>query len=74
MSALEMTGIALVVSASLAALWFWITMIVRCVRNTPPGSQQRYAWLLIVVLGKLAGAIVYYVVVERGVGAPRPSG
>lgn len=74
MSALEIIAIVVAASIGVATLWFWITMIVRCVRRTLPGSKQRYAWLLIVVLGKLTGAIIYYLIVERGIGVPPASG
>ena len=33
--------------------------------RTPPRSKERYVWLLIVVLGKLPGALAYYLLVKR---------
>ncbi len=45
---------------ALAALGFWIAMIRHCWLHTPAGSRERWVWLAIVVLGKLPGALAYY--------------
>jgi hypothetical protein len=52
--------LALIVVA-LASVAFWIWMIVDCaIHESKPGVQV--AWLLILVLGSLIGAPLYYVV------------
>ncbi len=65
MSAPEMILIGCVVAIGLAAFTFWIMMIYDCATKTPPLSRERYVWLLIVVLGKLPGALAYYLLVKR---------
>lgn len=39
-------------------LAFWIWMIVDCVNNEPPGNDK-FVWLLIVILLNWIGALVY---------------
>ena len=65
MSAYEMIAIGAVVVLGLAVLAFWAAMIYDCATRTPPRSKERYVWLLIVVLGKLPGALAYYLLVKR---------
>ncbi len=65
MSALEMIALGFVVAVGLAALAFWLTMIYDCATNTPPRSRERWVWLLVVVLGKLPGAVAYYLLMKR---------
>ncbi len=65
MSAPEMLLIGCAVAIGLAALTFWIMMIYDCATKTPPRSRERYVWLLVVVLGKLPGALAYYLLVKR---------
>ena len=65
MSQTELILIACAAAIGLAALAFWVTMIRDCWLNTPPGSRERYVWLLIVVLGKLVGALAYYLLKKR---------
>ncbi len=70
MPATEMFLIACAVVIGLAALTFWAMMIHDAATRTPPGSRERWVWLLIVVLGKLPGAIAYYLLVRRRAGHP----
>ena len=65
MSTLEMIAIGCAALVALAALTFWAMMIYDCATRTPSGSRERYVWLLIVVLGKLPGALAYYLLVKR---------
>lgn len=65
MSQAEMILIGLAAAIGLAALVFWVTMIRDCWINTAPGSRERYAWLIVVVLGKLVGAVAYYLLKKR---------
>ena len=65
MSAFEMIAIGFAAAIGLAALTFWGMMIYDCATKTPPRSRERYVWLLIVVLGKLPGAVAYYLLMKR---------
>ena len=65
MSTLEMIAIACAVLVGLAVLAFWAMMIYDCATRTQPRSRERYVWLIIVVLGKLPGALAYYLLVKR---------
>lgn len=65
MSAYEMIAIGFAVAVGLALLAFWVMMIYDCATRTPPRSRERYVWLLIVVLGKLPGALAYYLLRKR---------
>ncbi len=65
MSTPEMIMIAFVLAVALAALTFWVMMIYDCATKTAPRSRERWVWLLIVVLGKLPGAVAYYLLMKR---------
>lgn len=65
MSAYEILAIGAAAALGLALLAFWVTMIYDCATRTPPHSKERYVWLLIVVLGKVPGALAYYLLVRR---------
>ena len=60
MSAFEMTLAIPAILLALTALGFWATMIRHCWLNTTSNSRERWVWLLIVVVGKLPGAVAYY--------------
>ncbi len=60
----EIFLIVVAVLVALTALVFWIAMIWHCWLNAPAG-RERWVWLLIIVLGKLPGAIAYYLLHER---------
>lgn len=64
-SELELVLIGAAAVVGLAALVFWAAMIRDCWVNTLPGSSERYVWLLIIVLGKVIGAAIYYLVRKR---------
>ena len=68
MSTLEATALGLAAVIALAALVFWAMMIYDCAPRTAPRSRERYVWLLIVVLGKLPGALAYYLLKKRPAG------
>ncbi len=65
MTTFEMTLIAVAVLIGLVALAFWIAMIRHCWLHTPAGSRDRWVWIAIIVLGKLPGAIAYYLLRDR---------
>ena len=65
MSQTELIMIGCAAAIGLAALVFWVAMIRDCWISTHPGSRERYVWLLIVVLGKLVGALAYYLLKKR---------
>ena len=68
MSTPEMFAIGCALMIALAAIGFWAMMIYDCATRTPPRSRERYVWLLIVVLGKLPGALAYYLLKKRPAG------
>jgi nitrate reductase gamma subunit len=41
---------------------FWIWMIVDCVTQEPPERSDKLAWLLIILLTHVVGALIYYFV------------
>ena len=64
-SEIELVLIGCGLALGLAALAFWVAMIRDCWISTPPGSRERWLWLLVVVLGKLPGALAYYLLKRR---------
>ena len=46
----------------IAALVFWIWMLIDCMRREPPESLEKLTWALVVLLGSIVGALVYYVI------------
>lgn len=69
MSALEVIALGCVAAVGLVAFAFWLMMIYDCATNTSARSRERWVWLLIVVLGKLPGAVAYYLLMKRPAGA-----
>ena len=69
MSPLEMIAAVCLATLALAAVTFWVMMIHHCWTTTAPRSRQRWVWLAIVVLGKLPGAVAYYLLVKQPAGA-----
>ena len=61
----EMLLIGFAAALGLLALFFWVAMIRDCWITTLPGSTERWVWLLVIVLGKLAGAGAYYLLKKR---------
>jgi hypothetical protein len=53
---------ALVVAGSA----LWILALVDCVRRDFPGANDRLMWVVIILLGHIVGALIYWVV-----GRPR---
>ncbi len=47
---------------SLAALAFWIWMLVDCLQNEPPEGNEKIIWTLVIVLTNWIGALIYYFV------------
>ncbi len=45
-----------------AALVFWIWMLIDCMRREPPESMEKLTWALVILLGSIVGALVYYVI------------
>lgn len=39
---------------------FWIWMLVDCARNEPAAGNDRIAWILIIALTHLVGALLYF--------------
>ena len=64
-SELELLLIGFAAVVGLLALVFWVAMVRDCWINTPPGSSERWVWLLVIVLGKLVGALLYYLLKKR---------
>jgi prolipoprotein diacylglyceryltransferase len=46
----------------IAALFFWIWMLVDCMRREPSDSLEKLTWVLVILLGTIVGAIIYYVI------------
>ena len=53
---------AILALLGIAALVFWIWMLVDCMRREPPESLEKLTWALVILLGTIVGAIVYYVI------------
>ncbi len=53
---------ALLTLLGIAALVFWIWMLVDCMRREPPESMEKLTWALVILLGSIVGALVYYVI------------
>ena len=47
---------------AIAALIFWIWMLVDCMRREPSESLEKLTWALVILLGTVIGALVYYVI------------
>jgi len=52
----------LLVLASIAMTVFWIWMLVDCLRREPPDSMEKLTWTLVILLGTIVGAVIYYVI------------
>jgi len=53
---------ALLTLLGIAALAFWIWMLIDCMRREPPESLEKLTWALVILLGTIVGALVYYVI------------
>ena len=38
----------------------WVCMLVHCLKNEELSSQERLLWVLVIVLSKLFGGLIYY--------------
>ncbi len=47
---------------SLAALAFWIWMLVDCLQNEASEGNDKIIWVLVIVLTNWIGALIYYFV------------
>ena len=65
MTTFEITLAAVGLAIGLAALTFWIAMIRHCWLHTPAGSRTRWVWLAIIVLGKVLGALAYFLLRDQ---------
>ncbi len=56
----------------LAAMVFWVWMLVDCIqRPFPPAEQNaKIIWILVIVLTHWLGALLYYLIVKRAKGHP----
>jgi hypothetical protein len=52
----------LVLTLFLAAAAFWIKMVIECATKEPDTGNTRIVWIIIVVLGGIVGAGIYYFV------------
>lgn len=49
----------------LAALIFWIFMIVDCAQRKFKKKEEKIVWIVVLILSNWVGAIVYYFVVRE---------
>ena len=62
---IEMLVIVTAVVLGLLALVFWVAMVIHCYKNDALGTEERWLWLALIVLGKIVGAGAYYLVRYR---------
>lgn len=55
----------LAIIGGILAFVFWIFMIIDCAKRKFDNENERIAWILIVVLAGVIGAVIYYFVVKR---------
>ena len=55
----------LMMIAGIAALLFWIMMIVDVAKREFKKQNDKIAWVLVVVLAGFIGAVVYYFVIKK---------
>ncbi len=55
----------LLIALSILAFIFWIFMLVDCAKRRFANENEKIAWILIVVLAGVIGALVYYFAVKR---------
>jgi hypothetical protein len=64
----ELIVIALVIPLVLAAIAFWIWMLVDCVRNRRLSESERIIWVIVICLTHWLGALIYLLAGRRGSG------
>ena len=52
----------IVVLIVVAAVAFWAWMLIDCMTREPPESMDRLTWALVILLGTIVGAAIYYFV------------
>jgi prolipoprotein diacylglyceryltransferase len=45
-----------------AALLFWLWMLVECATKEPDTGNTKIVWILVILLGNIVGAPLYFVV------------
>jgi hypothetical protein len=55
----ELLGIAFL-WIGVAALAFWVWMIVDCATNEPSVGNDKVVWIIVIVFGQAIGALIYY--------------
>ena len=58
----ELIVIGLVIPLVLAAIAFWIWMLVDCATKEPSEGNDKVVWILIIVFTNWLGALIYYFV------------
>ncbi len=58
----ELACVTIFVPLVLGGTAFWIWMLVDCLQNEPPGSNDKLIWVLVILFGHLLGAVIYYFV------------
>ncbi len=49
----------------LAALAFWIWMIIDCVTKEPSTGNDKIVWIIIILFAQIVGAVIYYFLRHR---------
>jgi hypothetical protein len=45
-----------------AVFIFWMWMLIDCMKREPPESIEKLTWALVILLGTIVGAAIYYFV------------
>ncbi|MFA6240769.1 MAG: PLDc N-terminal domain-containing protein [Candidatus Hydrogenedentales bacterium] len=48
------------VALSAAGMALWIWMLIDCATNEPPTGNDKVVWILIIAIGQIIGALIYY--------------
>jgi hypothetical protein len=59
---LILLGVIMLLPLALALMAFWIWMLISAVQNKGLGDGEKIAWVLVIVLLHLLGAIIYFFV------------
>lgn len=65
MSAFEVILVITLAPLGLAALAFWIWMLVDCLKYEGDADLDRLLWVIVIIFLKLLGAVIYYLVRYR---------
>ena len=55
-----------------AILWFYIWMLIDVIKNPKLTSDMRIVWVIVVLIGGLLGAVIYYLVARSSKPGPTP--